>query len=332
MWPQTGVAQPLNVMNRPHFPQTTETLMHRSLEGVATTAEEAELRSLLASDPALADEFEALQADARFWSSVASELLSEPESIADPSPGEALPPMSDLVRERLREAADATWHERRNRDGSATVVSMPASVASSGRRRGFRPAVWLALAAAVAATLVMLVGILPESGTPMAKVTLLAPDPADPSPYADPVFVWDNKDAPGQRYDVWVLPKGGDQLTAKPLYVAKDTISPLPLAAMEKAEGANANLAGGDYELLICFAGVGRHAGVTRSFAIAGEAGSVPDLTAATPGQLQLTLRELLAERPGAVLMIIATLPEGKRTLPEVLLLEKAARERIGGN
>ena len=57
----------------------------------------------------------------------------------------------------------------------------------------------------------------------MAKITLLAPDPADPSPYADPVFVWDNKDAPGQRYDVWVLPKGGDQLTAKPLYVAKDT-------------------------------------------------------------------------------------------------------------
>jgi non-ribosomal peptide synthetase component F len=71
---------------------------------------------------------------------------------------------------------------------------------------------------------------------------------------------------------------------------------------------------------------------VTRSFAIAGEAGSIPDLTAATPGQLQLTLQELLPERPGAVLMIIATLPEGKRTLPEIRLLEKAARERIGGN
>ena len=332
MWPQTGITQPLNVMNLPQFPETTENLMHRSLEGVATTAEEAELLSLLAADPALVDEFEALKADARFWSSVASELLSEPESIAGPSPGEALPPMSDLVRERLREAADATWHERRNRDGSATVVSMPASVASSGRRRGFRPAVWLALAAAVAATLVMLVRILPESGAPMAKITLLAPDPADPSPYADPVFVWDNKDAPGQRYDVWVLPKGGDQLTAKPLYVAKDTLSPLPLEAMKKAEGVTTNLAGGDYELLICLAGVGRHAGVTRSFAIAGEAGSIPDLTAATPGQLQLTLQELLPERPGAVLMIIATLPEGKRTLPEIRLLEKAARERIGGN
>jgi len=30
--------------------------------------------------------------------------------------------------------------------------------------------------------------------------------------------------------------------------------------------------------------------------------------------------------------MIIATLPEGKRTLPEIRLLEKAARERIGGS
>jgi hypothetical protein len=319
-------------MNLPQFPETTETLMHRSLEGVATTAEEAELRSLLAADPALADEFEALQADARFWSSVASELLSEPESIAGPALEEALPPMSDLVRERLRGAADATWHERQNRKAPATVFSMPASVTSSGRRSSFRPAIWLALAAAVAATLVMLARILPESGAPMAKVTLLAPDRADPSPYADPVFVWDNKDADDQRYDVWVLPKGSDQLTAKALYVAKDTLSPLPLKAMEKAEGAPADLAGGDYELLICLAGVGRHAGVTRSFAIAGEAEPIPDLTATPPGQLQLTLQELLPERPGAVLMIIATLPEGKRTLPEIRLLEKAARERIGGS
>ncbi len=310
-------------------PEPLESLLERSLEDELTAAEQARITQALAADPLLAESYKSMKADLEFWNDVVVPAagVSEGSSANDWE----IPPMPDHILQRLREVADTSWAERQERESASKITSFPAvsSSTTSPGARSSRPAVWLALAAAVAATLVVLPRLPQRSGAPTAKVALLAPNPAVPSPFVDPIFVWESEDKPGQQYDVWILPEGGDQFTSKPLYVAENVTSPLPLTAMKNADAAATRLPEGGYQVLICLADVGRHAGVARPFAVAADATPLPDLASATPGELQLQLQEMLGRSPEAALMAIATLPAERRELPEVALLEKAARERI---
>jgi len=312
--------------------EAIESLMQRSLEGRLAPEEGVRLEKALKGSPETAAEYESLKSDLKFWENVVVPAVSGP-AIA---PGEACP-VPESVLETLRAAAAATWQERKEREAAGKIVSLPApasapsapSAPSSSGPRALRPAVWLALAAAVAAALVVLPRILPKAGVSVADVELLAPDPSAPSPFADPVFVWESGDESGQRYDVWILPEGGDQLESEALYLAEDVVSPLPLRAMRRGGTLATALPQGGYQVLICLAGQGRLSGVPRPFAIAEDAASIPNLASATPGELQLALQDLLARSPEGALMAIAALPEAMRSLPEVDLLERAARERI---
>lgn len=317
-------------MNTSKFPESLESLMQRSLEGLTSPDEEIELKRALADDPVALEKFESMKADFEFWEEYLCPALKD-ASLEDDEDGFEAPPMPDHVLQRLREVADTSWAERRERESASKITSFTvvSSSTATPAARSIRPGVWLALAAAVAATLVVLTRILPESGAPMAKVALLAPNPGAPSPFVDPIFVWESRDEPGQQYDVWILPEDGDQITTKPLYVAENVTSPLPLTAMKNGDAAATGLPEGGYQVLICLADAGRHAGVARPFAVAADATPVPDLASATPGELQLQLQEMLGRSPEAALMAIATLSAERRKLPEVALLEKAARERI---
>jgi len=348
-------------MNPTPFPEpdALEALMLRALEGELSVEESSRLEQSLTEDPALAAEYAEMQADQRFWEGVVSPALQVADDIGDLDDLErksefVAPPMPESVLARLREVAAESWAERvesmQRAEASAategaarateeaTIALFPRTAPAGGGGAAvpqaggpFRPALWLALAAALALALVALPRALrPPTAVEVAQVSLLAPTPDSPSAFADPVFVWESGDPPGQRYDVWILPEGGDQLESEALYVAREVASPLPLSAMEAGSRAAPLLASGGYQVLICLAGKGRLSGVPSRFEVAEGAAPAPDWSGATPGEQVVALQQLLATDPEAALMAIAALPEASRRLPEIGLLEAAARERAG--
>ena len=100
----------------------------------------------------------------------------------------------------------------------------------------------------------------------VAKVVITSP--GDFIATTRPRIAWTSKDAPGQRYDVWILPAEGDYLSAPPLFAAKSVTSPIDFAALKGGDGiTNTGLVPGtDYRVLVCLADAGRMAGVPVPF------------------------------------------------------------------
>jgi hypothetical protein len=128
------------------------------------------------------------------------------------------------------------------------------------------------LAAAIALLLVPRVGDDFDAPAPMARIIITSPGDlvADPRP----TIAWSSKDAPGQRYDVWILPEEGDSLTCPALFTAKGIVSPVSFASLAPAHSGPsveppALESGRGYRVLVCLAGVGRHAGTPAPFRVA---------------------------------------------------------------
>lgn len=198
-----------------------------------------------------------------------------PESLDPPDPFaedltilralEEVPPHGDLpLPPGLAAALDTTRRTALDR------------AASARRRRtvgtGLVGLVGLGLAAAAALLLVPRAGDDFAAPAPMARITITSPGDlvADPRPG----IAWSSKDAPGQLYDVWILPEEGDFLTAPALFAAKDVVSPVAFASLAPADSAPsveppALERGRSYRVLVCLAGVGRHAGTPAPFRVA---------------------------------------------------------------
>lgn len=145
--------------------------------------------------------------------------------------------------------------------------------AAAARRR--RPLgiglIVLGLAAAVALLLLPRVGDDFAAPAPMAQIIITSPGDlvADPRP----TIAWSSKDAPWQRYDVWILPEEGDSLTCPALFTAKGIVSPVSFASLAPAHSGPsveppALEPGRGYRVLVCLAGVGRHAGTSAPFRV----------------------------------------------------------------
>ena len=102
----------------------------------------------------------------------------------------------------------------------------------------------------------------------VARVVITSP--GDTIASTRPTIAWTSKDAPGQRYDVWILPANGDHLKVPALYKAENVISPVQFANFRSGkENPEPELQpGGSYQVLVCLAGSGRMAGVPVPFKI----------------------------------------------------------------
>lgn len=122
--------------------------------------------------------------------------------------------------------------------------------------------------AAVLALLAAVTWLLIPTSTPTARVVITSP--GDVISETQPRIAWTSKDAPGQKYDVWILPAEGDHLTAPALFVAKSVTSPVSFTQLQPgAEAAATALQPGtDYRVLVCLADAGRMAGVPVPFKV----------------------------------------------------------------
>lgn len=103
-----------------------------------------------------------------------------------------------------------------------------------------------------------------------ATARVVITSPADEITDTSPRIVWNSKDKPGQKYDVWILPGGADHLIVPALFVAKSVTSPLRFEDMQPGTGAGPVVLqpGTDYQVLVCLADAGRMAGVPVPFRV----------------------------------------------------------------
>jgi hypothetical protein len=106
---------------------------------------------------------------------------------------------------------------------------------------------------------------------PVRTARVVVTSPGDEIQSTRPRIAWTNRDAPGQRYDVWILPGSGDPLTVPALFKKENVVSPVEFARLESVKGgagveAPALEPGGEYRVLVCLAGAGRMAGVPVNF------------------------------------------------------------------
>jgi hypothetical protein len=161
----------------------------------------------------------------------------------------------------------------------------------------------------------------------VARPAAVVLSPSAETGCTSPALVWEN--APGQLYNVWVLPPEGPVETVPALFVANNVTSPVPFSAL-KAKGSAAALEEGrDYRLLVCLAGTNRLGGVAVPFRVAPNA----SVALPKPQNAQAALREMrrLADegKPGDALGLFATLPPDIRDNAEIAALEKQLREQI---
>ncbi|NBV85672.1 MAG: hypothetical protein EBS01_05300, partial [Verrucomicrobia bacterium] len=104
---------------------------------------------------------------------------------------------------------------------------------------------------------------------PVARVSVISPSGAIVS--TRPTVEWSSGDAPGQRYDVWILSSAGDYRSAPSLFKAENVVSPVEFSTLKpgRPEQGDALEPGLEYRVLICLAGKGRLAGVPASFRVA---------------------------------------------------------------
>jgi hypothetical protein len=122
--------------------------------------------------------------------------------------------------------------------------------------------------AAVLAIVAAITWLLIPSTTPTARVVITSP--GDVISETQPRIAWTSKDAPGQKYDVWILPAEGDHLTTPALFVAKNVTSPVSFAQLQPGTevAATGLQPSTDYRVLVCLADAGRTAGVPVPFRV----------------------------------------------------------------
>jgi hypothetical protein len=290
-----------------------EELAALSVSGESTEAEREELRTALADDPALIDEFLELGAT----ENALRRAVGEPASAADPLPRHLL---EGLERTR-REARSA----RLAAEGAAAGAANLTAFKPAESKRRFSPA-WLALAACVLAAALIAVFYRPTPSNASRNIAVLAP--RGETGFTQPTFVWDTK--PGQKYDVWILPPGGSP-TDPALFTAKDVEPPLEFARLQPTPLANEETRpttrlepGTDYRLLVCIAGAGPVAGIAVPFHTA------PDAARATrPPSLEAARALVAQNRPADALMLLTQLPPAERESAEAKALEKDLRARL---
>lgn len=150
----------------------------------------------------------------------------------------------------------------------------------------------------------------------------------------EPMLVWEN--APGQDYNVWILPDGANQETAPALFVANDVRSPVPFSALKPGPGhedknAKSLKPGTQYLALVCLSGGGRLAGVTVPFHTAPAAIGAPPSPTSPETTLALTRQLLNAGRASDALMVLVKLPENVRTSPDIARMEAEVWDTLKG-
>jgi hypothetical protein len=125
--------------------------------------------------------------------------------------------------------------------------------------------------AAVLALLAAVIWLFIPSDTPTARVVITSP--GDVINDTRPTIAWTSKDKPGQKYDVWILPKEGDfrdAVAAPTLFKAERVTSPVDFISFKLGKGvATPTLQPGtDYRVLVCLADAGRMAGVPIPFKV----------------------------------------------------------------
>ncbi|MCE9518220.1 MAG: hypothetical protein K8R87_01420 [Verrucomicrobia bacterium] len=145
-----------------------------------------------------------------------------------------------------------------------------------------------------------------------------------------PLIVWENK--PEQKYDVWILPPEGNQTEAPALFTAKNVRSPLAFADLQPtdaAEGQKELQPGKPYRLLVCFATLGRLAGVTVPFETTAEAAGQIHVPSEMSAVLLKARRLIESGKPGDALMVLSTLPESERAAGAAQAVEEEARKKL---
>ncbi len=128
------------------------------------------------------------------------------------------------------------------------IVTFPSPAALPARRRSWT---WMAAAAAIA----VLLGFAGYQMWPRTPGSIITRSPAGTVDTTRPEIAWEN--APGKKYNVWILPSQGDYTTAPALFVAKGVRSPLPFSALKPGKDTPPDetelKADADYRLLVCY-------------------------------------------------------------------------------
>ena len=153
-------------------------------------------------------------------------------------------------------------------------VAVPPAVliAVERARRDARPIVaarsHLWRIAAVLIVLASLAYVLLPQKQPTAQVTITSP--GDEIGSTQPSIAWTSRDAPGQQYDVWILPAEGDHLTVPALFKAGRVTSPVSFDQMKPGSNVTSLVPGSAYRVLVCLADAGRMAGDPIPFRVRG--------------------------------------------------------------
>ncbi len=303
--------------------QTLKNLMLIDAFSEATPEQKKQLCNALANDAALAARHAALSKEVQHMNVAYGTQQLKQASTEDytPIPANILTRLESTRREALA-------IRRGQADSLAKIVSFPSAILNSKSKIQKLFPIWLARAA-----MITLLGIasgywlLRDKAPPIASAALA---PRGSTGLTQPLIVWDNK--PDQKYDVWILPPEGSQTDAPALFTAKNVRSPIAfndLKPTDAAQGQKELQPGKPYRLLVCFASLGRLAGVTVPFETTAEAdGQI--LVPSDPQAVLLKARRLIeAGRTGDALMVLTTLPENQRGTPQVRVLVEEAKKKL---
>jgi hypothetical protein len=284
------------------------------------------------------------------------------EQVLAPKPAadEPVPPASDAWRQRMEEnrrrlfeerAAAKARASRENAAGEAAekIVAMPTDSAARARaeeegRNASAPAVrrtllpdWLRIAAAVlilagVTALLLRHGDQLQTERNQPQPAALALSPVRMTSMTQPTLAWENK--PGQLYDVWILPPEGDVETVAPLFMKKQTVSPVIFSQLEAKDGLKELEPGQDYRLLVCLNVNGqtsRLAGVATPFHVAKEATSQPPAPTTAEAALAVMRRLVEAGKPGDAMAVYLDFTVTKKNTPspELTSYAEGVREKI---
>jgi hypothetical protein len=296
-------------------PPDIQHLMALDALGEATPEQRAELKRHLAKHPELAEEHAAACRLAG--------TLEQASILASPPPAEPVPPvtLAHLEEMRMRALSNATAAKaHRSLDEKISLTALLAGAAMLMLL--VLPAGW------------WLVKKNSNNHTVQSELATASPAlaPRGETGMTEPTLVWEN--APGQNYNVWILPEGANQETTPALFVANDVRSPVPFSALKPGPGhedknARALRPGTPYLALVCLSGGGRLAGVTVPFHTAPAAiGAPPEPS--NPETVLVVVRQLIdAGRASDALMVLAGLPENVRTRPDLMRTEAEVRSAL---
>jgi hypothetical protein len=297
--------------------------------GEASPEQRAALRVACARDPELAAEHRRLLSEVRMLDAALAPL---------PSPPEAAPTMPERVHRQLDAERRSTLSAFRLGRGAspANVVQIPSSPVEraalertgAASRTTPNPALRWLRHLAIAAAVLLFAGLGAHWFLrPVTRPAAVVLSPSAETGLTKPALVWEN--APGQLYNVWVLPPEGPAETVPALFVANNVTSPVPFAALKGKGSAAALEEGRDYRLLVCLAGAQRLGGVAVPFRVASNATA----GLSKPPNAQAALREMrrVADegKPGDALGLFATLSPEIQGNAEIAALEARLREQV---